>query len=74
MNKKRLHPLRAVSKKNKKGLASVILAPIRLIRIGTVYTNRKKVICQPFLSFFAEKNFFRLIYEKMFGIIFLVIV
>lgn len=49
---KRLHPLRVASKKNKKGLASVILAPIRLIRIGTVYTNRKKFICQPFLSFF----------------------
>ena len=42
-----------VPKKNKKGLASVILAPIRLNRIGTVYTNRKCLKSQCFF----EKNF-----------------
>ncbi|MDD6224480.1 MAG: hypothetical protein PUB18_05730 [bacterium] len=37
-------------KKNKKGLASVILATNSPIRIGDDYTNRKGNICQPFFE------------------------
>ena len=56
-----------VPKKNKKGLASVILAPIRLNRIGTVYTNRKLTKSQPFFeNYFLFPNF-SLIYEQKFA-------
>ena len=48
--KKRLHPLRAVSKKNKKGLASVILATnspnselvIYIITVMMIFVNKKR--------------------------------
>lgn len=49
-----------VPKKNKKGLASVILAPIRLNRIGTVYTNRKYLKSQCFF-----KKIFKLLKKRL---------
>ena len=46
-SKKELSPLKGSSiKKNKKGLASVILAPIRHLGIGSIYITYKWVICQ----------------------------
>jgi len=41
-------PLRTVFKKNKKGLASVILAPIRLLGIGIAYNTHIGYNCQAF--------------------------